>query len=1088
MNTGRSRATAFISYAGPEREQALRVKEALERRDIRVLMDTGFEAGQSVLVNIGGAINEGVVVALISSEYLDRKFTEIEVSAVMTSPDGKFLPVVIDGPPRPATERGANLWTALGGRTHFPLSATEESLDRLAAEVRRIYRADRPASAAADLDGHRGQTVALLYDWEDGHLIDEVAKQCSAAGMQIVYIVAAGVAPESDRAAAFSHVAILWTAAAKASPDIELAMSNTIAASHSVTYLLRSGSPPPPDGAALLRLAPLEDSDDQRREERRALLWVRDRPGLRARLDDAVELNDGIPFHLLGDKFCASRESAAAAAAVYRMAVAQLPRFDDVRLGAVLAHAAACRFRGDWIKTEELLADEPMPRPMPSVPYPSAALALRAERLSLDFEFGRTDDAEGPARFILSQALAAGDWPLIIAAHRQLGMIEEERGRYSRARDHMDRACHYAEDLLDTELLAERIPSYEARVSLRADCLRELAAVEWRAGESDLARTHLGQAKRELEGISANPAADYLLNVVTYQLGRVNYSVDHDYEEARNALRTSYLSLQKYDNPIRLATVLESLVQLEMDFTRGRDDSASLRATLEKIRRIRSIRKHRYMIARTTKTLGDLDFSLGNFADAKDQYEEARFEFNRLGKFPEKADTLRSLGRCESRLGNSAEAVSALHESLRELPERDHHVTRAEIRSEIARLNHQHLAQGQIAADIEMTEVGEYAVHDWIRQGLLRQPGPVPGHVILGAGDDGAVLRTAPDEDLVVTTDSVPAALLVPDTQEAARYAARFAVVATLSDLLSMGAEPLAVLLNLHVRRATAASWTHAFLRSAADEAARYGAVVVGGDLRERNQKSLTATAVGRVRARQELTRRGANVGDMVALTLSPGPEQEFNGLGARWALELAPQLSRDEVDVISELINADVRFTSLGLPLETMRAVAEAGLATAAIDTSDGILACAELIGSASGVGIELFPDKIEALINADVARLGRSLGIAPFLFALSTGFDWEVVLTVPKALDDKLQALNEPPPGRGYPRVAVIGEVRERLPWAEDGVLIRTAAGRPVTLPFFTGEKFMPRPYDSRAREWLDFAKESTRLLGANASGTDA
>ena len=116
-----------------------------------------------------------------------------------------------------------------------------------------------------------------------------------------MYIVAAGVVPESDRAAAFSHVAILWTAAAKASPDIELAMSNTIAASHSVTYLLRSGSPPPPDGAALLRLEPLEDSDDQRREERRALLWVRDRPGLRAGLDDAVELNDGIPFHLLGD-------------------------------------------------------------------------------------------------------------------------------------------------------------------------------------------------------------------------------------------------------------------------------------------------------------------------------------------------------------------------------------------------------------------------------------------------------------------------------------------------------------------------------------------------------------------------------------------------------------------------------------------------------------------------------------------------------------------------------------------------------------------------------------------------------------------
>ena len=229
-----------------------------------------------------------------------------------------------------------------------------------------------------------------------------------------------------------------------------------------------------------------------------------------------------------------------------------------------------------------------------------------------------------------------------------------------------------------------------------------------------------------------------------------------------------------------------------------------------------------------------------------------------------------------------------------------------------------------------------------------------------------------------------------------------------------MGAEPLAVLLDLHVRRATAASWTHAFLRSAAEEAARYGATVVGGDLRERNQKSLTATAVGRVRARQELTRRGAKVGDMVAVTLSPGPEQEFKASG-RDGRRTRSSAVTGRGGRISELINADVRFTSLGLPLETMRAVAEAGLATAAIDTSDGILACAEFIGSASGVGIELFPDKIEALINADVARLGRSLGIAPFLFALSTGFDWEVVLTVQKPWMTSFRPSTSPRPATG-------------------------------------------------------------------------
>jgi thiamine-monophosphate kinase len=1067
----------------------LQVKAALERRGIRVLMDSGFEAGQSVLVNIGNAINAGVVVALLSAEYLDRKFTGIEVSAAITSRDGKFIPVVIGDLPLPRTERGSNLWTVLGGTTCFRLQMTDKSMDDLAREIRMLYQDGRlPAGTTTDSEDSRDLAIALIYDWEDGRLIDDVAKQCADVGIQVVYLVAAGVLPESDPATVFSHVAILWTRAANASPDIELAMDTTIAASRKVTYLLRPDSPPPPNGARVVRLEPLSDSESQRRDERRPLLWVRDRPALRVRLEDSVRLNEGVPFHLLGDKFCASRESAATAATVYRMAVAQLPPLDEVRLSAVLAHVAACRFRGDWDETAALLADERLPQQLPGVTYPSAALALAAERLSLDFEFGRVGETEIRARFILSQALAAGDWPLIIAAHRQLGMIEEERGQYSRARDHMDRACHYAEDLLDTEFLAERIPSHEARVCLRADCLRELAAVEWRASESELAKSHLNQARQALDAISTNPAADYLLSVIAYQLGRVDYSIDHDYETARNILQTSYRSLQKYDNPIRLANVLESLVQLEMDFIGGRDDSASLRATLEKIRRIRRIRHHGYMIARTTKTLGDLDFALGNYADAKYQYEEARNEFNRLGKFPEKANTLRSLSRCESRLGNLSQAITLLDESLRELQEPDHHATRAEIRAEKARLRRHRLTENQITADTEMTEVGEFAVHEWIAGGLLSQASTEAGHIVLGVGDDAAVLRTGADEDLVVTTDSVPPSLLVSNSPHAARYAARFAVVSTLSDLLSMAAEPTAMLLNLHVRRDTTASWTHSFLRSAAEEAARYGAAVVGGDLRERNQKSLTATAIGRVRNGHALTRRGASAGDLLAVTLSPGPDNQFRGLGTRWAQELAPQLSQDEVAIIQGLISADVRFTSLGLPLDTMKAVAEAGLATAAIDTSDGILACAQLIGNASGVGIELFQDEIDKLINSEASLLGRALGITPFLFAFSAGYDWEVVLTVPRSREGALRALSEPRSAHGYPRIAVIGEVRERLPWADEAVLIRSSQGAPVPLRFFTGEKFVPKPYDSRAREWLDFAKESTRVLRSKASGTDA
>jgi thiamine-monophosphate kinase len=1082
--------TVFLSYAGSEREQALQVRNAMEERGIRVRMDSNFEAGQSVLVNIGASIiNSRVVVALISTEYLDRKFTEIEVSAAITSEGGRLLPVVLGDVPQPRTTQGVNLWTVLGGRSFFQLAMTRESLDGLAAEIRRVDAGGQvPARREHSGEQQDRLPLAVIYEWENGQVIDDVVRQCASRGWRVAQIVGAGVPLDLSDSAPRADIGILWTQAAQASPDVAAALLNAAATRHDVIYLVQPGSPSPPVGATVVELQPASPPTSLSRTERPSDRWVLDRTLLRARLEESLRLNSEVPFHLLGDKFCAGRESAEAAAEVYQTAVRRFRSRDEERLAAVLAYAAVCRFRGDWNQAAELLATELLPVLPSNEPYPPTALAVRAERLSLDFELGRvTETAAATATEILAQALAAGEWALIIAAHRHLGMIIGEQGQYSRARDHLDRACHYSEDLLDTELLAERIPSHAARVALRADCLRELANVEWRADEPQLASLHLRQAARELQLILSSPAADYLLSVVEFQKARVDYSMDHDYESARTIMQASYRNLQRYDNPIRLATVLEALAQLEMNFARRRGDtSVSLRSTLEKILRVRSQRGHYYTISRTKKLLGDLEFSLGNYQEAKDQYEDAGDEFNRLNKLPELADTLRARSRCHLRLDELDDAINNLDNALGVLHEPDHHLTRAEIRSEIARIRHRRLALSQVGDDTEMTEVGEFTVHDWIARGLVRESGVEAAGVVLGVGDDGAVLRLPADEDLVVTTDTVPADLLAEDSAEAADYAARFAIVSTLADILSMGAEPTAVLLNLHLRRATAAAWTRTLLRSAAQEAASYGAVVVGGDLRERAHKALTVTAIGRVRRGRELTRDGARVGDLVAVTLSSSRDRESSGLGSRWAHELASHLSRDEAALIDPIIADDARFTDLGLPHETMHSVVQAGLATAAIDTSDGILACAQLIGDAAGVGIELFPNAIGDLINKDVAQLARSLGIAPFLFALNAGYDWEIVLTVPKARRDDLEALGGASPGSSYPRLAVIGQVVERETWARDGVHLRLAGG-PVLLPFFTGEKFVPSQ-SLLWPEWLEFARESSRLLPPEASGTDS
>ena len=89
------------------------------------------------------------------------------------------------------------------------------------------------------------------------------------------------------------------------------------------------------------------------------------------------------------------------------------------------------------------------------------------------------------------------------------------------------------------------------------------------------------------------------------------------------------------------------------------------------------------------------------------------------------------------------------------------------------------------------------------------------------------------------------------------------------------------------------------------------------------------------------------------------------------------------------------------------MRKIAADGLASSAIDTSDGVLACAQIIGRESNVGFELFTEELTKYVNRDVIKLAESLGISPFLFGLNAGYDWEVICTVPKSQQNAFNAL---------------------------------------------------------------------------------
>ena len=272
-----------------------------------------------------------------------------------------------------------------------------------------------------------------------------------------------------------------------------------------------------------------------------------------------------------------------------------------------------------------------------------------------------------------------------------------------------------------------------------------------------------------------------------------------------------------------------------------------------------------------------------------------------------------------------------------------------------------------------MSAHGEF---DIIREFFTR-----PGHddsVVLGIGDDAALLAVPPGEVLVLTTDTLVAGRHFPD--DAAAYDIGWKSLAVnLSDLAAMGATARWVTLAI-----TLPDNDEPFLRDFARGffalAEQAQVSLVGGDT-TRGPLSITITAMGTVPAPQALRRDGARAGDDLYVSGTLGDA----GLGLRLALdqwldEIAPQ---DSTHVLARLHRPQPRL-ALGLALR--------GLASACMDVSDGLAQDLGHLLRASQAGAEL---ELDALPLSPALR-----GIDPAfaaILALTSGDDYELLFTAP-------------------------------------------------------------------------------------------
>ena len=251
------------------------------------------------------------------------------------------------------------------------------------------------------------------------------------------------------------------------------------------------------------------------------------------------------------------------------------------------------------------------------------------------------------------------------------------------------------------------------------------------------------------------------------------------------------------------------------------------------------------------------------------------------------------------------------------------------------------------------------------------------GDVLLGVGDDAALLVPPPGQALVAATDTlVEGRHFLPDTPGEA--VGHQALAVNLSDLAAMGAEPAWALLSLALPRVDEA-WLDGFARGLYGLAGAHGVAVVGGDT-VAGPRVVTIEALGFVPPAVALTRSGARPGD--GLYVSGWPGEAAAGLD----LLRKGAAAFDSTDPrVRRFLYAEPRL-ALGQALR--------GLATAAMDVSDGLLGDLAKLVRASGVGAVV---DLDALPVAPSLAAGGDRALCE-RYVLRGGDDYELLFTMPE------------------------------------------------------------------------------------------
>lgn len=283
---------------------------------------------------------------------------------------------------------------------------------------------------------------------------------------------------------------------------------------------------------------------------------------------------------------------------------------------------------------------------------------------------------------------------------------------------------------------------------------------------------------------------------------------------------------------------------------------------------------------------------------------------------------------------------------------------------------------------MKLHDLGEFGLIDRIAAAIADKPS-----VKIGIGDDAAAVEPAPGHLTLMTSDMLLEGVHFDLSLSDPRSLGRKSLAVNLSDLAAMGAKPKFYLLSLAIPQSLNLEFLDDFISGMMQCSDQFGVTLIGGDTcASKGGLAISVTAIGEQLPELVVRRSGARPGDLIFVTGTLGD----SALG----LELLRHGERAE-PLVSRHLDPEPRVTA-GV------ALAEAGLATAMIDISDGLIADLGHILENSGVGavVDLAALPLSNQYREMIMRFAEDC----FSLALGGGEDYELVFTAPHLLKDRV------------------------------------------------------------------------------------